>query len=472
MKMTLPQVGDTKNLNYPTDFNLIRINLLSAASDDVVDLRPFLVELNIFEDIFSSTISGQVVLSDALGLVSNYRLNGTEFIEVGFEKVKDERIEINRTFRIYKLDNRVIDPSNTKESYVLCFCSEEFLLSEQYRISKSFKSTKISNIVGSILNDYLRVGSNFPGTKKCYIEETTGVYDFVLPNKKIFETINWLSSYALPKNNNGADMIFFESVSGYQFWSLQTLYSQNSFDSYFYNPKNISNDPNQKVKNVLKLEFLDSFDVLGGISKGTFSNRLISLDLLTREYKITDFDYKNYLQKNKPMNGFGVSNIEYKNRLGYRMYESPPAESGLEIGALRLATSNSEQKKKVEEPDAVANDIFIERYLPNRVSQIALSNYTRIRLNIPGNSELSVGMVIEFNAFNMIPETRSTKGQAKAFDKFYSGKYLITAVRHIIKPTSFITVVELAKESNQEYMPLIRDYYRWKNAIYGIQDKR
>lgn len=458
------------SLNYSTDYNLEYVNLLSAASTQVVNLKPNLVELNIFEDIFSSTISGQLVVSDALGLVSNYRLNGTEFIEIGFNKVKDDKIKFRRVFRVYKLSDRIIDPSNNKESYTLLFCSEEFLLSEQYRISKSCRSQKISDIVTSILSDYLKVGAKYPKTKKCYIEETTGVYDFILPNKRIFETINWLSNYALPATKNpGADMLFYENVNGYQFWSLQTLYGQKSFDTYNYNPKNITKDPNQKFKNAFNFEILNYFDVLGGISRGTFSNRLLSIDPLTREYKVTSFSYNQYFGDGKSLNGNPIANISYRNRHNLRMFDSPPPQSPLQAGVLRMSPTNSEQKKKVEDPDGVASDIFIEKYLPNRVAQIAMSNYTRVRLNIPGNSELSVGMVIEFNAYDLTPDYYSS-AREREFDKFYSGRYLITAVRHMIKPTGYITVVELSKESNQTYLPAIQDYNRWKNAIYGIQE--
>jgi len=32
-------------------------------------------------------------------------------------------------------------------------------------------------------------------------------------------------------------------------------------------------------------------------------------------------------------------------------------------------------------------------------------------------------------------------------DEFYSGKYLITAVRHVIQPTVYQTFLEIAKDS-------------------------
>jgi hypothetical protein len=45
--------------------------------------------------------------------------------------------------------------------------------------------------------------------------------------------------------------------------------------------------------------------------------------------------------------------------------------------------------------------------------------------------------------FTLSPTTGS-----KGLDKFYSGKYLVTAVRHIIQPTVYQTVVEIAKDSS------------------------
>ena len=54
-------------------------------------------------------------------------------------------------------------------------------------------------------------------------------------------------------------------------------------------------------------------------------------------------------------------------------------------------------------------------------------------------------------------------------DKYYSGNYLITAVRHMIDLTEFKTILEITKESvpqpyprNNNGIPL------WNNAVKGI----
>ncbi len=431
----------TKNIQYATEYQLDSISLVTSLQNGVINMLPFMVELNLFEDIYSSTISGELVVSDALGLISNFRLNGTEFLQVTLRKSTGDDHPIEKNYRIYKISTRTTNESNAYEIYTINFCSEEFLLAEQYRVSKSFKGTEISNIIKNILTKYVKVGIG-AGTKPINVEDTIGTYDFILPNKKLFETINWLSTYALPKNGVGADMLFFENRDGYYFRSLQSLYSQKPYQTYKFDPKNISNELNQQVSNVFNFEVLDFFDTLGGIVNGTFANRVITINPLTRTYKVdNDFNYASYFNKSVSLNQHPAVN-DYQNRFGKTLYDKPPSE--LEVGTLRMVPENTEMKKNSyisKNPDAVANDINIRKYMPNRVAQIALANYTRIKITVAGDASLTVGKTIIFNTYEMNGTIE------RKLDPTYSGKYLITAVRHIVKNNSYITVLEMAKDS-------------------------
>lgn len=460
-------------LSYPTNFEIVELSLMTASKGDVkINLVPYLVELNLFEDIFSPTISAQIVVSDAIAMSSNFRMNGTEFVNIGIRKFKGDKAVIYRTMRLYKISNRKMDSSLTNESYTLNCCSEEFMLSEQYRISKSYKKTTISDIVTSILQNYIKVGT--PTTKNITVEPTDGVYDFILPNKKLFETINWLSVYALPKSKNtGADMLFFENTKGYYFTSLQSLYKQESYIKYFFNPKNVSKQMGTKVVNARSFQVLDSFDVMDGISSGAFTNRVLTLDPLTKSVKTKDFEYGQYnsLNNTTMLNGYSVLPI-YTDRLNKTIGESPDTTKlGLEAGTYRMSVSNSQQKKKVTVPDAVANDYFVERYLPNRVAQLALSNYIRIKIEVPGNNELSAGMAIDFSVPTTAPVSSANQTKQQE-DPIYSGKYIITAVRHMIKtnPSAYVTILELAKDSFVAPLPSTPSTSMWTDAIKGIQN--
>lgn len=437
----------TQYIRNPTDYNLKQLSLITPLINGGVDLSTFMIELNLFEDIYSSTISGEVVLQDSLGLISKYLLNGTEFIQVQLQKTTKDNKFISRNYRVYKIGKRAISDSNQYEVYVINFCSEEFLLSEQYRISKSVIGTMISDIITNILNTYVLAGK---GNKPLYIDSTKGVYDFILPNKKIFETINWLSTYAQPADSKaiGADMLFYENSQGYHFHSLQTLYQSSPYQNYKFDPKNILEKPGQidiqqQLTNATDFEVLDFFDTLGAVSNGTFGNKVISIDPLTRTSNVGLFNYNTYT--GKKLNNFPLTN-NYQNRFGGTMYDTPPTSiTGLEMGTLRLATTNTNEKKNpyiAQNPDSVSNDIMIEKYLPNRVAQLALANYMRIKITVPGDPLLSVGTVVNFSTFGINPNPKN-----RTADPLYSGKYLITAARHIIKNNGYITVLELAKES-------------------------
>ena len=99
-----------------------------------------------------------------------------------------------------------------------------------------------------------------------------------------------------------------------------------------------------------------------------------------------------------------------------------------------------------------------------RTAQISLTNYNKMKLVIAGDPGATVGSTINFNLLTMSPTITG-----KEPDKFYSGKYLITAVRHSISMTSFQTVLEIVKESvSNEYISPKMDSVLWKNTVKGI----
>jgi hypothetical protein len=464
---------DTKYLRYPTDYNLITLNLITPFTNGIVNLKPFMQELSLFEDIYSSTISGEVVISDALGLVSKYFLNGTEFIQIQLQKTTQDSQFISRNYRVYKMGKRVTSDSNNYEVYILHFISEEFLLSEQNRLSKGYYGKQIDYIIEDILTTYLKTQKN------TYIDKTLGPYDFILPNKKLFETINWLSTYARPDGQEGADMLFYENTKGYYFKSLQNLFAQSSYQTFKYDPKNTNEtDMNQKLSNALDFEVLDFFDTLGGTTNGIFSNKVITFDPLQRKLNVKDgqFDYSKYMGSTLNKNPLTNTSNGYKNRLGQNMYSTDRTQvAGLEVGALRMASGNQMQKKNpyvAQGPDAVANDINIEKYVPNRVAQLGLANYMRIKLTVPGDPNLCAGQVVNFNtyAINPVSYTQSGSNSTREPDPFYSGKYLVSAVRHVVKNNAYITIIELIKDSVSASYPAFNNADSLLNQLVnGVQ---
>ena len=429
---------------YPQDFSLKTLNFLTA-SGQKIELKKLMVELSYYEDIYNFVTSGYITLIDAQGFIESMRITGNEFIEVNFGKVRDGKNSNDQIFRIYKSSNRKPSGNQNSEVYTLYFCSEELLLSEQTKISKSYKGNYISNIVKDVLINTLKVKS-----KRIYkIEQTTGVYDFIVPNLKPLETISWVSIYGRPQKFPGADMLFFETKDGFNFRSIQSMFSDSVYATYKYEAKNIDNKQQsfqEKSIGVLNYEITKPFDTLNEISSGTVANKLISIDPLTRTVRTTTFDYNKYKSQSTTLNKAGVQDT-LQNRLGKKENEAYD-------GVLKVAIGNADQRnvpyiKQAE--SGVAQDIFIENYVPNRTAQISLANFTTVKATIPGDPGLTAGRTIQFDLLTLKP------GKERDLDRFYSGKYLVTAVRHIIQQGAYQTVIELCKDSSPTTLPSINN---------------
>jgi hypothetical protein len=429
--------AEKTGVSFPQDYTFKTLNFVDS-SGKTTDLKRLLVEFSYYEDIYGFVSSGYVTLLDAQGFIELLRLTGNEFIKLEFGKTSEGLNSVKGTFRAYKISDRIPGGNMNAEVYTIYFCSEELMLSEQNKLSKSYKGKKISEIVKDIVNNQLKV----PTSKIEKIEDTMGVYDFVVPRLKPLEAISWLSTYARPVSTAGADMLFFQTKNGYNFRSLQSMMKEKEYVTYKYQLKNLGSDIQpiqEKVITVLDYELNKPYDILNEINSGTFANRLISIDPLSRTYKVTEFDYEKYKSQSTSLNKNSPTN-EMVNRLGKKKTESYDS-------VLKVSVSNAGQQivPYIKDKDgAVAKDVFVETYIPNRTAQLSLANYTSLKLSVPGDPGITAGRTIRFNILSLQnPEKRE-------LDKFYSGKYLVNAVRHLIQvPNVYQTILEISKDSSE-----------------------
>jgi hypothetical protein len=454
-----------RSIVTPDDYNLEEVYIITSTGP--TNLKSMMVELSYYEDIFKGMTSGNILINDSIDLIDRLGISGFDYIKLKFSKsiVASKSATIEKYFRVYRVSERIMN-NNATETYTLHFCSEELLLSEQTKISKGYSGKKISEMIFDVLNNHLRVDKKF-----IRLQETDGIYDFTIPFKKPLETINWLSNYARPIGKIGSDFVFFENSEGFNFFSLQNLFSQTLYNSYVYVPRNLGSKPilnnistqiGRDLVSIKMYSFLDTFDTLYGITTGAFSNRLITVDPLTRTYRNTNFDYKNYFNSSKSLNNFSiVPNL--RNRLGKTANECYDS-------VLKVSVSNSQQKKALginDKPWAVTNDIFAENYIPNRTAQMALSHYSRLKISLSGDPNLTVGMIIEIT----LPSNRGgdlTGYQTGQKDVYNSGKYMITAVRHVIDVNNrYETILEVVKDSFGGSIDNYLNSDELENAIKG-----
>jgi hypothetical protein len=450
---TLPTVVVTANRESPPvipdvipgdlitsdQFYLEKIELITSVQ--VISLSSIMVEFSYFEDIMNNAITGEVLINDATSLIDRLQLTGNEYVRMEFKKTKQSEESFFKYFRLFRISERILD-TNYTELYKLQLCSEELILSEQKKISKSYPGKEIHSIVEDILINSLGIPK-----RKVWIQKTKGVYDFIVPYKKPFEAINWLANYAQPKDSLGADYLFFENRHGFNFMSLQNLYKQPEYRKYKYDVRNLGEDSNtseatRSIYGIKSYTFLDTFDSLYGTSTGAFSNSVLTIDPLTRRYTTTNYNYLDNFAKYEHLNAYPVL-PKTKNRDNIGANESYNS-------VLKVLTTNANQKtaEGIKGVDgAVSNDTGVETFVPHRTAQLAMAHYSRIKLSVAGDPALTVGQIIHLTLPSLKNKDGSSLQQGQK-DEVHSGYYMITAVRHIIDAyLKYETVLEVAKES-------------------------
>lgn len=475
------QSGD--GIAYPQDFVLESCVIVSALGQPT-DFSKAVVELNYFEDIYSGAISGNLLVNDSNSFLNRFSLSGNDYLQLSFGKPGLDTRKITKIFRIYSVSNRGIT-KDQNENYLLNFCSEEVVLSEQYKVSKSYRNFKVSDIVKDILKN--QINTRPEKVLDQNIEETKGMRDIIIPTLKPFEAINWLCTQAISNTSKteGSPYVFFENYNGYNFKSLQTLYGQKVYQLYKYEPKNTNMPEDKRVQdmgaemlNVLSYDHVSNFDFINSVNTGGFANRLIAIDPVRQTYSVNDFDYDTYIKKTEgPSDVIVKSDVDYKNLQGTTRLNDGILTTNAKNrkgdmantaynSVLKMVTTNTGQStlnEYIKKHEPSVKDIFIETRVPFRTAQMSHIHTVRLKISIPGDPLMTVGNVIEF----YLPEQRRLEDGSRMWDLFYSGRFLVTAVRHTLsQENKYITTMEISKES------LFSNYANFNNELPSWKEIR
>lgn len=430
-----------EGLYHIQDVSIISCKIVGVAGQPM-DVSNMVVEINYFEDIFSNFVNGALVVNDSVGLIQLFQFQGHEVLILEIDKPGLDD-PLKKTLRIYKHSGRK-QTKTSNENYIIHFCSEEAYLNEQYKISKSYKNMTIGDIVHGILQNDLKINPDF----LINFDKTTGVHNILVPNLKPFQAINWLTTFAQADQdkNAGAFYLFYEDKYGWSFRSVLNLYKQKTARKYKYEEKNLKSkendlvsDMNSEFSNVITFEHISAFDSIAAVKQGSMASKTITIDPVRLKFGEATHDYSKYSTQVQSLDHAPLPDSA-TNRMGDTMAKT--------AGAVKfvISTTGQNQNKYIKDKKVTINEFSPETTTSVRTSQLSLMWSNRIKIVIPGDIGLTVGMIVEFDK----PEIsyNNPESKEKSSDPMYSGKYLITALRHIItQENRFTTVLELCKDS-------------------------
>lgn len=423
---------DNVGVVFSKDYDIKALELINSGGQ-TIDLRKIFVELEIFQDIFSSVMSGSILVMDGHDIFTNFYLCGNEYLKVSIDK-PTLGLPLEKTFRIYRADARS-PSSDNGQTYILFFCSDELILSNSKLVSKAYTSKKTSQIVADILKNELKVDK----TKIAVLEDTSGVYDYVVPNKRPLEAIQWAVSRSYditPKYN----YFFYEDRNGFNFVSYNTMIKREVTKTLKYEKKVVDQDPANNRDSVDKFEINNDFDVLRSLSNGAFASKLLTIDVFNQQFNYYDYSVDvgeaqaNLMNKYKPINSL-------KNR------DNRPITSAYDsFFRTYVSTDNN----------ATDKDNDVRKWMMQRALSMSLMHNFSIKVVLPGDILLKAGDMVKFE----FPNFEGPDESGKKMNEFRSGKYLVSAVNHKFtggEISRFETIVELVSDSVSKQIPQAKE---------------
>jgi hypothetical protein len=439
------------------NYSIKRLTIIGEKTS--VNLSAVFTEINIFESIYSASLTGWITVNDANNLISGSNslpIMGNEaiIIEVSVgdhisQQAITKKIAVKPVIKNIVFVGRVIDIKNRtminerSQSYEIHFVSEEFVLDRNIRISKSFINLPIHNIVEKVFSEF-----GIPDTYE--FEKTVRIANVVIPNWTPLKTINWLASRAISETYNTPTFFFFQTLyndgptsgvrSSYtksrytettsnKFWflSLDDLLAYDAKKKIYFRPGNIRIDTPElayEYANVYNYEVVNSFNTLTNNVNGLYNSTLISHDITTKTWKKTVFNYDDGFDK------------------FYHLEEFKMFPGLTDSKNNRFNSKNYKESLIIYNPTGtLENPNFTENISSIRSHRLASLDLFRVRITLPGDCTLESGDVVYFDLPSPEP------GGENKMDTYYKGNLLITHIRHTITKVQYSITLECCKET-------------------------
>ena len=417
-----------------------KMNIVSH-NDFELDLTGSYKSLNIYEDLFSPSITAQLTLEDANGILNFLPIIGQEKVQISYVTYG-----LSDDIELEMIVNKITDLESDvgTQTYNLELVSVDMITNFEQRISEYFE--------GSATEIAEKCFERLESKKTFEFEESEDKYDeelgVVIPNMTPMKAISFLCGKAFHEEYKSSSYMFYETSKKYVMKPMEMLVEEepkNEFLLGAYKNAGVDGkdtvDSNIENKKAISYKFLSNFSVLDNIANGVFASKVSTIDMLTRnktdlEHSIwedhEEYKYLNYDKDNKNTSG-PIFDVSGKGKQYMKVDDDT---------SVRFIVPEVE----VKEGRPMYNQ---EKIFRQRLFYTNLMNNIKCEMSIYGDSDLVVGDTVNLT----LPLfTRVDMGEEWK-DKYYSGKYLITGIRHILAGDQYTTDLELVKDSFNDVLP-------------------
>lgn len=455
-----------------TDFQISSISITSADGSKSYDIKSLVQVFTYVESTNFAFLMATMSVVDSGGLINSMPIQGGEIVKVNV-KTNINPSGQEYTLRVWKIGNRYV--KNQDQSYTLGLVSEEALNNECVRVEVPLQG-KPDEIIAKLLKEYLKTNKEF-NTEPCLFETR-----LIAARKRVFDIATMLMPKAVPANQKSvttstaqkssttatqgqeqtvkgsAGFFFWENRRGFNFYSVDTLCSDDATNDYNVKPwgpyveKIVNQDDGADDRfTISNITFDSEIDLVAGLRLGRYSTKMCFFNHSTGQYDEYVYNMKEAFDDMKHLGSQEEpSTVKLSDTKTLADYPTKIMSMLLD----HETWYNENKPASPYEKDGATNPSpYSDRHLEYAAQSIAryqtLSNQ-RVTIVIPGNSEICAGDRIDIRITNKLP---STIAKDDPYDPEYSGVYLIMEVTHsydtlIGTNGKFTTTLRLARDTH------------------------
>ena len=455
------------NIINPSSVNIRKIDLIGATG--TFDLIDNFLELNVYENIFQPALTAHITISDSFSFPAKLPIVGEETLDIIFslEGVDDDDASIFLPpMHVNDISSRFMTKPKSQQ-YSLELVSEQFMNNAHSTISKSYRGKTVQQIVEDIYLSHLD-DEHENADIGITTESTDGIENIIIPNLHPHDAIRWLSQRTRAATSNAINFIYYETMSGSRFVSINNLVEQEPILTFTQSP---AAEDAFKIESLSagiikydKMSFVKQFDKYVNTKRGLYASKLITHDIVKK--KIVQHEYKGFNE------WFGIShlgifpplsNSETEIKKSSRKSFAPPATEFPTIDETELGNqvdSHIEFYPKHNQMYSLnTGDIYdnkVEDWKLQRNGHMEIYNNLKVMIECAGVSFLKIGSTVKLLITS--PETTDRDGTMfDGYEKYLSGKWLVSEIRHILTQKDDIQyrmVVMLIKDGLEDIVPL------------------
>ena len=381
-----------------------------------------LADVRYYENVLSNVITLSVGVKETEDVLDKLPIRGGEKVDIVLEDYNGAKL--SPTLYVNKVRNVISD--SIENNYSLDLASEQLFKNDLSRVVKRYDG-KISDNITKIMKEHLDTDVD--------VDETLINYNFIGNNRKPLYVCTWLAAKSIPAQpgEGTAGYLFFETQDGFQFKSIDGLFSQSYKKKYILT--NTPFKPGEYDGKVLKYSIDRDINLKNNLSVGAYSNRSIYFNFY--DYKYVDQEFS---VKDEVVNTGGQDTIKESIEKHWTEEPSRIMTRILDIGTL---PSGKTPKDELETwKDDPTNPTFnAPKTMVQSVMRYNQLFSIKINITIAADFTLKAGDLIYCD----FPEVTTSKNSGS--NKQSGGIYMISSLCHRLTSDQSSTNLTLVRDS-------------------------